>query len=519
MSNFKPLSFLAIVALWTFSQGAAAVGLANVPNAHHNPHHNLGPDGGTLGDALKQGKVDLWLRWRLEDVEDDIPSGSPIANADKANLLSMRIQAGFTTARWHGFYLRAEGEFATRLSGDNAFNVDSDLTFPPGPVGSRAAEGHAIIPDSNFAEWNEAFIGWRSGTSTDCGFIPGPCDGKFSAKLGRQTIIYDNHRWVGDVIWRNNNVSFDALRVDATPFKNFGISYSHLKQANRLFGDKSPFDEWRFESAHLLNASYTFPLGKLVGYAYFLDFDDNRQTPFPEGTGALPTGVVPPPNAPPTFIFDHEVIGARFFGKYEINDRLDLLYDVEWANQDPSDDAVDSAPPGMRELDDNDYTNFELGLRFGGQRVMGLGLMPIGEPTFQFKVGMETLEGNGVNALQTPLATVHAFNGWADKFVGAPGGSQTPADGLEDISAELTILGLFGNYIGKNKIVVRYHDFESDRGSTDYGDEWNLLWGKPDFLGQKNLLGAIKYADFNDGNDGFSFDTEKFWLLLQYRFK
>ena len=93
------------------------------------------------------------------------------------------------------------------------------------------------------------------------------------------------------------------------------------------------------------------------------------------------------------------------------------------------------------------------------------------------------------------------------------------ANGLEDISAELTILGLFGGYIGKNKIVVRYHDFESDRGSIDYGEEWNLLWGKPDFLGQKNLLGAIKYADFNDGNDGFSFDTKKFWLLLQYRFK
>ena len=56
------------------------------PNAHHNPHHNLGPDGGTLGDAFKQGKVDLWLRWRLEDVEDDIPAASPIANADKAQL-------------------------------------------------------------------------------------------------------------------------------------------------------------------------------------------------------------------------------------------------------------------------------------------------------------------------------------------------------------------------------------------------------------------------------------------------
>ena len=70
MSKFKPLSYLAIIVLWAFSQGAAAVGLANVPNAHHNPHHNLGPDGSSLGAAVKQSKVDLWLRWRLEDVED-----------------------------------------------------------------------------------------------------------------------------------------------------------------------------------------------------------------------------------------------------------------------------------------------------------------------------------------------------------------------------------------------------------------------------------------------------------------
>ena len=511
MSNFKPLLFLAVATLFLYSQGALAVGLGNVPNAHHNPHHKLGPDGTSIKTAVKEGRVDLWLRMRFEDVEDNIPAASPIANADKATLLSLRTQLGFTTARWHGFYLRAEGEFATRLNEDSALNLNSDFSIPPGPVGSRAAEGHAIIPDNNFAEWNEAFIGWHSGTSTDCGFTPGPCNGATSIKLGRQSIIYDNHRWVGDIVWRNNNQSYEALRIDNTSIKNLGLSYSYINRAKRTFGQDSIFDEWEFNSGHLINVSYQFPLGKLIGYGYLLDFDDNNRTPplFIEGTGA-------PILSPFVANFDSDTWGLRFVGKYAMRDTLDLLYDVEWANQDPSDDAVSA-------LDDNDYTNFEFGVRFGGTRIDDLGLMPLSEPVFQIKVGMETLEGNGVNALQTPLATIHAFNGWADKFIGAPGGTATPAIGLEDISAELTVLGLFGKYIGKNKIVVRYHDFSSDRGSVDYGDEWNLLWGKPEFLGQKNLLGAIKYADFNADSEGQAalglFDTEKLWVLVQYRFK
>ncbi len=34
-----------------------------------------------------------------------------------------------------------------------------------------------------------------------------------------------------------------------------------------------------------------------------------------------------------------------------------------------------------------------------------------------YKLSREHLGGNGRHALQTPLATLHAFNGWADKFL------------------------------------------------------------------------------------------------------
>lgn len=530
MVNFKPLPCLMAAAILVLAQGVGAVGLPDVPNTHHNPHHKMTPDHTNLGEALTNGRFDFWSRVRFESVEDDFPSGHPLADTDKADMIVLRNALGYTTGRLHGFYARIEGEVNDVLNADRAFNIDGDFGFPPNfpaggpssvpsqlflapgkpnlPAVNRYTEGYAIIPDNDFEEINELYIGWRAPTG-GCPSAPGPCDGPLSFKIGRQTVIYDNHRWVGDVIWRGNNVAMDAFRVDKTLGK-LGISYTYVDKVKRLFGPDSIFNEWEMDDSHLINISYKLPQfnGKLVAYGYLLDFDDNPRTPFPEGTGMAPPFVGP-------VSFDSETYGVRFTGRHEFSDTLDIQSELEYANQDPTDDSISA-------LDDNDYYNIEFGIRFGGTRVDNLGFMPIGEPTYQIRVGYEVLESNGANALQTPLATVHAFNGWADKFVAAPGGSATPLGGIEDTSVTLTILGLMGNKIGKNKLVINYHDYSTDRSYmsgnnriSDYGDEWGVLWGKP-FKGK--FLFAIKYTDF-ESEDGFSTDTKKFWTLLQYRFK
>jgi len=255
-----------------------------------------------------------------------------------------------------------------------------------------------------------------------------------------------------------------------------------------------------------------------------MDFNDNPRTPFPEGNGIGP-GFINGTN-----VFDSDTIGLRWVGTHEIGN-FNLQTEFEWANQDPSDDAGENPMTGAEvlqtvngiaglEYDDNDYYNIELGLNWGGTRVDNVGFLPVGEPSYQIRIGQETLEGNGANAVQTPLSTVHAFNGWADVFVGAPGGSATPRGGLVDTSVSLQILGLFGDYIGKNKIVIKYHDYEADDddfGPDDYGEEWNFLWGKPNMFGVNGLLGAVKYANYDA--DDFGVDTEKLWFLFQYRYK
>lgn len=513
MVNFKPITYLMAAAIYVIAQSAGAAGLANVPNTHQG---KFLPPADSLGSAILDGKPHVSIRLRHEDVEDDIPATSPIASADTANQLSVRIAAGWTTGRYYGFYFRGELEGGRALGSDNALNLDDDFRIPPEPPvlgvnpvqGNRINAGHAVIPDNDYEEINEAYIGWRSHTG-GCPNSPDPCNGNTSFKLGRQQIIYDNHRWVGNIVWRNNFQHYDAFRFDNTSVKNLSLSYSYINKVKRTFGENSIFNEWKMDDAHLINVAYTFPdIGKLTAYGYLLDFDDNPRTPFVEGTGIAPPFVGP-------IIFDSDTWGARWVGQHRISDSIDLLTEFEWANQDPDDDAGPL-------LDDNDYYNIELGIRFGGTRVDGLGLMPIGEPTFQIKVGQEVLEGNGNNALQTPLATFHPFQGWADKFIAPAGGTGTPVGGIEDTSATFQVLGLFGNIIGKNKIVVAYHDFEADKtvgGLKDYGDEWDVLWGKPNLFGMDGLLGVVKYANFSDGNDGFSFDTEKVWFMLQLTFK
>jgi hypothetical protein len=140
---------------------------------------------------------------------------------------------------------------------------------------------------------------------------------------------------------------------------------------------------------------------------------------------------------------------------------------------------------------DANYLNAELGAGIAG---------------FALKGGYEELGSDGgVAAFQTPLATLHAFNGWADLFL------TTPANGLRDyyVGASKTLAVPF---LPGLKAEVVYHDFDSDFGGLDYGSEWDASLGFK--LGPVGLL--AKYANYE--SSGFAADTEKLWLQAEYSF-
>jgi hypothetical protein len=146
-----------------------------------------------------------------------------------------------------------------------------------------------------------------------------------------------------------------------------------------------------------------------------------------------------------------------------------------------------------------DYYLGELGIEakgfklLGGYEVLGSDQTAAGAP-------------GSVFAFQTPFATLHKFQGWADKFL------TTPANGVQDAYGSLSYtkakVGPFASISG----TVAYHDYKSDKLSMDYGTEWNFqLLAKV-----KKYTFILKYADYNA--DAFATDTKKFWASVEWAF-
>jgi hypothetical protein len=278
-----------------------------------------------------------------------------------------------------------------------------------------------------------------------------PCE-EAGLRLGRQVLTLDNHRFVGDVGWRQNQQTFDAASVTWSPTGAAKVLYAFLDNVNRVFGDDSPQGDHRMAS-HLVNAGWDFEgWGRLVGYAYLLDYDSVDA------------------NSTNSF-------GGRFAGGHALGSG-ELLYAAEFATQSDTADNPNDV--------DQEYVLAELGAKLRGWTV---------------KVGHETLGGSGDpgDAFQTPLATLHAFNGWADKFL------VTPDTGLVDL------YGSLGTQAGACAFQLAWHDFQSDSDSLDYGTELDasLTWSA-----SKKLTLGLKLAAYEA--DDFATDTTKAWLWLAY---
>lgn len=115
-------------------------------------------------------------------------------------------------------------------------------------------------------------------------------------------------------------------------------------------------------------------------------------------------------------------------------------------------------------------------------------------------------------AFATPLATLHKFNGFADVFL------VTPPTGIEDYYVDVTykVHGIDGPLSFLNGLLLkgRYHDFSSDVGSINYGEEFDIYAKLP--LG-RGFYAETKYANYNA--DQFAVDTEKFIFGFGYRTK
>jgi len=376
----------------------------------------------SLMEALSNGKAGVDLRYRYEHVDQD----NPLRNA---NASTLRTRINYATDSFHGFGAFVEMDDVTVL-GSVRYN---NATQTP-----SAETDYSVVADPRGTEVNQAFLSYAGLSNT-------------LFKLGRQRIIYDNARFIGNVGWRQNEQTYDAFSLVNTSLADTQISYAYIDKVNRIFGEDSPVGEFEM-SSHLLNLGYSgFAAGKLSAYGYFLDNE------------TLPAS-------------SNRTLGLRFAGDYALNASSKLLYALEYAKQDDFRSGASNI--------DADYTLVELGAQY---------------KAVSARLGHEVLGVDG-SAFSTPLATAHAFNGWADVFL------VTPPDGLRD-----SYLKLSGNVAGVG-LLAAYHDFSADRGGDDYGSELNLQASRA--FGKVNLL--AKYARYSA--DDFATDTSKFWLMAQVAF-
>ena len=275
----------------------------------------------------------------------------------------------------------------------------------------------------------------------------------WSVTAGRQRVSIGNERFIGISDFRQNQQTYDgvttALRSDSGATLNAG----YIWQANRFIGNRQPGGTLRSDS-HFLDAGLPTPFGQIGVVHVDLDLDTDAPALSDSRTTAL-------------------TINGRAFAR-----DLGVFWSAAYAVQDR-----DGRQPTYAELGAHlEYRDVSLRLR------------------------AERLGSDDGVALQTPLATLHKFNGRADVF------TVTPPEGLEDLEIMARWrLGSIGPLRG-TQVSVSHNDFEPAGDGPAYGSEWGAAASTR--LGPVSL--GVEWAGYRA--DSFSEDVDKVWLTLSRRF-
>ena len=276
-------------------------------------------------------------------------------------------------------------------------------------------------------------------------------------RLGRQEITLEDHRLVGNIGWRQHGQSFDAVTVVNRSVPQLTLIGGYVWKIKTIQNTLVDLDHFI-----VLHGVYQgIPNHRLSLYTYLLDT--------PGGT----------PNDR-----DKATYGARLKGGFGR-----IAYAVDYSVQTDYQDA---------ERDGGTMFNGFVSGKFSGVKV-GVGYSVISG------------EDGDKRAFDTLVSTAHKFNGWSDQFLATNGGRLTY--GLKD-----TYLQVGGKLWG-TKLLARYHWFQQESRSEDYGRELDLLAARK--LAD-HLTGLVKFAAYeaDSGNtSGTAQNDERvFWVRLDYRF-
>jgi len=262
--------------------------------------------------------------------------------------------------------------------------------------------------------------------------------------------------------FRQNDQTYDAIRIETTSLGPGTLDVGYIGRVLRPLGDNNPEGQFTGNSV-FANYNLATPLGRFTAYHYRLDIETDE-------------------TAQNVNIYSNRVSGGRLFGRRHWDD-FGLVWDLAYA----------------RQVDHADNPN-----DFQADYALAEFTVEPGSSGFTFRA--ESLGSGDDQGFQTPLGSLHRFQGFSDQFL------RTPDTGVQDISLlarhDFSKIGVFDAV----RVFARHHWFRADASDAKYGTEWNAS-----ISGQyKNIVLSLEYADYKA--DTFSADTRSLFLTTQLRF-
>ncbi|MEO6093667.1 MAG: alginate export family protein [Novosphingobium sp.] len=344
-----------------------------------------------------------------------------------------------------GFELKSNGlAFLAEAEGTLAIENNYNA-FPFAIASHQRRPGYSVVSDPENIELNRLQLQYKGKAAT--------------ITLGRQRINLDDQRWVGSVGWRQNEQTFDAVRAEAK-IGPVSLDGTYSGRQRTIFGiDAGPRQSYD-GSFFFAGAGVKLGPVNVKSFAYLLDYNE-------------------------AFFFANssQTYGARATAILPLAPKIKLNFAASYARQ----SDYGSNPFHY----DADYIAGEVGTTIAG---------------FGLTAGYEKLGSDNGRALQTPLATLHKFDGWADLFL------TTPNAGLQDYYGGASYKFDKVSFVKGMNAAVIYHRFGSDTGGFHYGSEWDASLG----FNLKQFGVLVKYANYDARC--FGLDTEKFWLQAEFKY-
>ncbi|WDF71190.1 alginate export family protein [Novosphingobium sp. KACC 22771] len=386
--------------------------------------------------------VDARLRW--EDVD---------ATTKSADAVTLRVRAGAEIKH------KASG-LSALVEGAGTVALDDHYSgFPYANLASSQYHStQAVIPDPQNAAFNRFQIAYQKQG--------------IGLTIGRQRINLDDQRFVGSVAWRQNEQTFDAARaaVNGGPIS---LDATYAISQRSIFGNDGGARTAYNGRFIFLNGGLKNRIGSIKGFAYILDYD---KTAFSNAAAR-------------STLDSSQTYGLRGnTAPIRLAKGISFALTGSYANQ----------------------RNYDRNVRaYSADYYFGEGALTVMNTTFTGgyeELGADRGAAGGTWSFQTPMATLHKFNGTADLFL------TTPANGLAD-----TYVGVSGKFPKVKALPglnygATYHWFGSAVNGLKYGNELDAQIG----FKISKITWLVKYADYQA--KGFGADTKKFWLQAEYLF-